>query len=58
MVPYDKRHEIDQRAGDDFVIIASHKHRKTLSRVFVVETSEEEFVFLRLKYGSENVWKR
>lgn len=58
LVPYDRRDEIDMKEGPDFKIISSNKHRKNLSRFFNIETTEEEYLFLKLKYGNDRVWKR
>ena len=58
LVPYEERIDIDVRQSDTFRIISSAKNRETLSRLFVIETTEEEATFLTLRYGKENVWKR
>jgi len=58
LVPYEDKTHIDIKESNTFRIISSAKHRKTLSRLFVIETTEEEATFLTLKYGKENVWKR
>ena len=57
LVPYDDRALIDARVGPEFQIISSSKNRKTHSRLFVIETTENEFLFLKLKYGRD-IWKR
>lgn len=58
LVPHNNKHEIDIKEGPEFRIIISSKNHRTQSRLFVIETTEEEYAFLKLKYGSENVWKR
>jgi hypothetical protein len=58
LVPYEDKPVINAKAGDNFVIIQSAKNRQQTRRYFLIQTTEEEYMFLRLKYGSENVWLR
>jgi len=58
LVPYEQRHDIDNLASNTFVIIHTAKNRSAGMRYYIVETTEEEYTVLRLKYGSENVWLR
>lgn len=58
LVPYEKRHDIDNLASDTFEIIHTAKNRNAGMRYYIIETTEEEYAILRLKYGSENVWLR
>lgn len=39
-------------------ILERYVSRGTKSRLYVLSVTEEEFIFFKLKYGSENVWKR
>lgn len=35
-----------------------YQSRNTKEQLFVLEVEEEEFTFLKLKYGRDKVWKR
>jgi hypothetical protein len=58
MVPYDERHLIDNKSSEDFKIVWTAKNRGNQKRFFIIETTEEEVVILKLKFGSDNVWLR
>lgn len=57
-IPYEQRGEIDSMESETFVIVHNAKYRATLQRFYIIETTEEQYTFLRLKYGRENVWQR
>lgn len=48
---------VKQREGKDFGICWTH-YKDNGYRLFEIDTTEEELVFLKLKYGKENAWKR
>jgi hypothetical protein len=39
-------------------VLGEYQARSQNRKLFVLEVTEEEFTFLKLKYGNENVWKR
>lgn len=55
---YDHSDDILSKESPNFRILSHDfsKYRKTI--YFHIETTEEEYMYLRLKYGSENVWLR
>jgi hypothetical protein len=44
--------------GEDSVIIDEGISISGKRRVYVLQTTEEVYTFLTLRYGSKNVWKR
>lgn len=43
---------------DKVKILDTFVSRNTKSRLYIISVTEEEYTFFKLKYGSENVWKR
>jgi len=43
---------------DKIKILDTSVSRNTKSRLYIISVTEEEYTFFKLKYGSENVWKR
>lgn len=43
---------------DKSKIKETYVSRDTKDKLYILTISEEEFTFYKLKYGSENVWKR
>lgn len=58
MVPYEERPHIQKMVSETFRIITTSRSRKDGKRFFLIESTEEDFSFLRLKYGNKDVWKR
>ncbi|HEY6435612.1 MAG TPA: hypothetical protein VIY47_03415, partial [Ignavibacteriaceae bacterium] len=58
LVPYEDRETIDNKECNHFRILSSMKNRSNSDRFYAIETTEEEFTYLTLKYGSNKVWKR
>jgi hypothetical protein len=60
IVPLYDSEKIQNSCAEDFVIRARGGYMQSDSNMtfFLVETTEEQFTFLRLKYGNDNVWKR
>lgn len=57
-VPYPEVASLKEKEGIDFKIIESFTQFKRSKSILIVDTTEEELVFLKLKYGNSNVWKR
>lgn len=61
VVPYTDAEQIQNSDADDFRIRGrARNYNKPDSNVswFLIETTEEQFTVLILKYGKDNVWKR
>jgi len=43
---------------DKIKILHIFVSRNTKSCLYIISVTEEEYTFFKLKYGSENVWKR
>lgn len=56
LVPIKDKNEIDEKFSG--VIMEASNIRRTDKRFFLIKMSEEDFTFLMIKYGSENVWRR
>jgi methylglyoxal synthase len=56
-VPRQIRHEIISMRADKFRIITSSPMGGD-KQYFLIEADEEDMLIFKLKYGSENVWKR
>ena len=58
LIPPEFANLVDLTESESFKIIDMAKHMKNNKSFYVVETTEEELVFLTLKLGSNNVWRR
>ena len=56
-VPKGDSKELQNRACDDFKIIEKYAMNRFNQHFFRIETTEEEYLFLLLKYGNSEVWK-
>jgi len=56
-VPREIKNEILSKRSNDFVIITSSPIAEN-NQYFLIRAEEDEMVFLKLKYGSGNIWKR
>jgi len=55
-VPFDTIPDIESKANSEFLII--HRVRwRARGMVFIIESTEEEYTAIKLKYG-EDVWIR
>ena len=57
-VPWEEADSLKDKEGDDFRIIARHSRNRRGESLLIIDTTEEELVFLKLKYGNKNAWKR
>ena len=57
-VPFMDAKEIVDRISSDFRITSQWPRNRFNQSLFIIETTEEELVFLKLKYGNKNAWKR
>lgn len=56
-VPREMKNEIFSKRAETFMIITSSPMGDN-RQYFLIKADEGDMLFLRLKYGSENVWKR
>jgi len=57
-VPWEEADSLKDKEGIDFRIIARHSRNMRGESLLIIDTTEEELVFLKLKYGNNNAWKR
>lgn len=61
-IPADRVTDIRNELENDFKIEQEFgtpgPHRGEVDSLFIIETTEEKFTFLLLKYGRDRVWKR
>ncbi len=60
LVPIKEKEFIAGKVCETFQIIYESQSglRRMHHALYVVKTTEEELLFLKLKYGSENIWRR
>lgn len=56
-VPREIKNDVFKMRNTDFRIITSSPMGGNL-QYFLLEASEDDMLYLKLKFGSENVWKR
>lgn len=56
-VPREIKDEIFSKRGEAFMIVTSSPMGDN-KQYFLIKADEDDMLFLRLRYGSENVWKR
>jgi len=56
-VPYAEGTYVLSLKADDFVVV-NHSSSREKGCYFLIDGKEEDMTILRIKYGTENVWKR
>lgn len=57
-VPEAEKQSIKDTESKDFRIINWFYKNKLGQTLFIIDTTEEQLIFFKLKYGNKNAWER